>query len=138
MTGLAQWLNDDATLTYLNSTVSSKRHHIKTPDIPMYLDAVIGGESLTGGLVPRLGASAIRTLTIMGFPSETTPGILDELNRLGFEYRWTIRFLPLDKTEAIKFITKKRRQWFAKRKSVLSLIKESLMGDAMYDLLPNL
>ena len=79
--------------------------------------------------MPLLGDHAIRTLTIMGFPADTTPGILDELNTLGFEYRWMTRFLPLDKAQALKLITKKRRQWFAKRKSVLSLIKESLMGE---------
>ena len=127
---LAKWLTDDETLTYLHSTVSPKHHPIKTPDIPMYLDAVIGGASMTGGLVPKLDEHAVHTITIMGFPADTTPGILDELNRLGFEYRWMTRFIPLDKSEAVKLITKKRRQWFAKRKSVMSLIKESLMGEA--------
>ena len=39
------------------------------------------------------------------------------------------RFLPLSKTEAVKVITKTRRQWFAKRKSVLALLKEALMNE---------
>lgn len=126
----AQWLDDDGTLTYLNSIISGSRHPVKTPSVPMYLDAVIGGASITGGWVPCLDDKAIHSLTIMGFPSDTMPGILDELNRLGFEYRWMTRFIPLDKSEAVKLITKKRRHWFSKRKSVLSLIKESLMGEA--------
>ena len=126
---MAEWLDDDAALTYLHSTVSPKRHPIKTPETPAYIDSFIGGADLVGGLVPRLGEHSIHTVTILGFPSETTPGILDELNTLGFSYRWMTRFLPLSKAEASKVITKTRRQWFAKRKSVVALLKEALMNE---------
>ena len=126
---MAEWLDDDATLTYLHSTVSPKRHPIKTPETPAYIDSFIGGADLVGGLVPRLGEHSIHTVTILGFPSDTTPGILDELNTLGFSYRWMTRFLPLSKAEASKVITKTRRQWFAKRKSVVALLKEALMNE---------
>ena len=126
---LAVWLTDDETLTYLHSTVSPKRHKVTTPEVPAYIDAVIGGADLVGGLVPRLADHSIHILTIRGFPNETTPGILDELNKLGFSYRWMTRFLPLGKTEAVKTITKIRRQWFAKRKSVVALLKEALMNE---------
>lgn len=126
---LATWLDDDATLTYLQSTVSPKRHLVKTPETPAYLDGIIGGADLVGGLVPRLDEHSMHSLSILGFPSETTPGILDELNTLGFSYRWMTRFLPLSKTEATKVITKTRRQWFSKRKSVVALLKEALMNE---------
>ena len=126
---MAQWLDDDATLTYLQSTVSPKRHLVKTPETPAYLDGIIGGADLVGGLVPRLDEHSIHSISILGFPSDTTPGILDELNKLGFSYRWMTRFLPLSKTEATKVITKTRRQWFAKRKSVVALLKEALMNE---------
>lgn len=126
---LAKWLDDDETLTYLHSTVSPKRHPVKTPEVPAYLDGIIGGADLVGGLVPRLDEHSIHSITILGFPNDTTPGILDELNRLGFSYRWMTRFLPLSKPEATKVITKTRRQWFAKRKSVVALLKEALMNE---------
>jgi len=48
----------------------------------MYLDAILVDEPLVGGLAPRLGKAHLRTLTVMGFPSVTYPGILDDLNRL--------------------------------------------------------
>jgi len=50
----------------------------------MHLDAILVDEDITGGLEPRLGIAHLRTLTIMGFPSQTWPGLLDELNRLAF------------------------------------------------------
>lgn len=50
--------------------------------------------------------------------------MLDELNRLGFGYRWVTRFLCLDKAE--RELTRLRRQWFAKRKSVVALLRETI------------
>src|SRR3546814_16001608 len=58
---------------------------------------------------PRLGDHHLRTLTITGFPSVTFPGLLDELNRQAFAYRWSSRAIMLDKTDATKLLTKIRR-----------------------------
>jgi type IV secretory pathway VirB4 component len=60
----------------------------------------------------------------MGFPSATYPGILDELNRLAFPYRWSTRAIALDKTDAARVLTRIRCQWFAKRKSIMAMLKE--------------
>ncbi len=123
------WLDDAETLTYLHSTVSTKRHRVRVPETPMYLDALLADQPLIGGLEPMLGSAHLRTLTVVGFPTETTPGILDELNRLAFPYRWSTRAIMLDKTDATKLITKIRRQWFAKRKSIGALIKEAMTNE---------
>ena len=125
-----RWLDDAETLSYLHSCVSTKRHRVRVPETPMYLDALLADQPLTGGLEPRLGASHLRVLTITGFPTDTTPGLLDELNRLAFPYRWATRAILLDKTDATKLLTKIRRQWFAKRKSVAAILKEVLTNEA--------
>lgn len=36
-----RWIDDEETLTYLHSTVSTKRQRVRVPEIPMYLDAVL-------------------------------------------------------------------------------------------------
>ncbi|MHB8886166.1 MAG: conjugal transfer protein TrbE, partial [Methylovirgula sp.] len=92
------WLDDGVTLSYLHSCVSAKRHRVRVPEIPIYLDAMLADQPLTGGLQPMLGSAHLRVLTIIGFPTATTPGILDELNRLAFPYRWSTRAIMLDKT----------------------------------------
>ena len=125
-----RWLDDAQTLTYLHGCVSTKRHRVRVPETPMYLDALLADQPLTGGLEPRLGASHLRVLTITGFPTATTPGLLDELNRLAFPYRWSTRAILLDKTDATKLLTKIRRQWFAKRKSVAAILKEVMTNEA--------
>ncbi|MFI0846550.1 conjugal transfer protein TrbE [Mesorhizobium sp. IMUNJ 23232] len=126
----AEWLDDSETLTYLHSTISTKRHRVRIPETPMHLDALLADQPLAGGLEPRLGDFHLRTLTIMGFPTTTFPGILDDLNRLAFLYRWSTRAIMLDKTDATRLVTRIRRQWFAKRKSVAAIIKEVMTNEA--------
>ena len=120
------WTSDAATLTYLGGTVASEHHAIAVPETPVYLDALLAAEPLTGGLEPMLGASHLRVLTVRGFPASTWPGLLDDLNRLGFPYRWTTRFICLDKADAEKELGRLRRQWFAKRKGILTLLRETV------------
>jgi type IV secretion system protein TrbE len=124
------WLDDEGTLTYLHSTVSTKRQRVRVPEIPMYLDAVLADQPLIGGLEPLLGNAHLRVLTVVGFPTVTTPGIFDELNRLAFAYRWSTRAIMLDKQEATRLLTKIRRQWFAKRKSIAAILKEVMTNEA--------
>lgn len=120
------WLDDRATLTYLHGCVSTRRHPVAVPEVPFHLDALLADEPLTGGLAPLLGSHHVRVATVRGFPTSTWPGLLDDLNRLGFAYRWSTRFLCLDKAEAEKELTRLRRQWFAKRKNVMALLKETI------------
>ena len=125
-----QWLDDGETLSYLHSCISTRLHDVRVPETPMHLDALLADEPLTGGLEPRLGAAHLRTLTVIGFPSATFPGLLDELNALGFAYRWSTRAIMLDKSDATKLLSKIRRQWFAKRKSVAAILKEVMTNEA--------
>jgi type IV secretion system protein VirB4 len=125
-----RWLDDAETLTYLHSCISTKRQRVGVPEIPMYLDALLADQPLTGGLEPTLGGCHLRVLTIVGFPGVTTPGILDELNRLAFPYRWSTRAILLDKIDATKLLTRIRRQWFSKRKSIAAILKEVMTNEA--------
>jgi type IV secretion system protein VirB4 len=84
----------------------------------MYLDGLLADTPLVGGLEPMLGSRHMRTLTVTGFPNMSRPGILDALNQADFPYRWVTRFIALDKQDATKLLTKVRRQWFNKRKSI--------------------
>ena len=119
-------LSDDETLTYLHGCISTKRHWVKTPDTPAYLDAFLCDDDFQGGLMPRLGGQYLRTISVRAYPTASSPGLLDRLNELGVGYRWTCRFMPLDKEDARKVVTTVRKRWFAKRKGVMALIKEAV------------
>ena len=126
----AEWLDSPDTLTYLHSCISTRRQRVRVPETPMHLDAILVDEEFSGGLEPRLGSAHLRTLTIMGFPSQTWPGLLDELNRLAFPYRWSTRAICMDKTDATRVLGRIRRQWFAKRKSIMAILKEVMTNEA--------
>jgi len=117
-------LDDAETLTYLHATISDRAHRVAVPETPIYLDALLADTPLVGGLQPVLGDRHIRTLTVRGFPALSRPGILDALNHQDFGYRWVTRFVALDKSDATKVLTKLRRQWFNKRKSITALLRE--------------
>jgi type IV secretion system protein VirB4 len=117
-------LSSAESLTYLHGTISTRRHTVAVPETPMYLDAVLADTALVGGLEPKLGERHLRTLTLTGFPNVSRPGILDALNEADFPYRWVTRFIALDKADANKVLTKIRRQWFNKRKSITAMLRE--------------
>lgn len=119
-------MSDDETLTYLHSCISTKRHPVKCPETPFYLDAMLTDDDFQAGLFPKLGQHFIRTISIRAYPPNFVPGILDRLNSLGLSYRWVCRFLPLDKEDARKEVEKIRKRWFAKRKSVGTMLKEAI------------
>jgi type IV secretion system protein TrbE len=132
LTGLlpeVEALDDAGTLKYLHGTISTRRHRLAVPETPIYLDGLLVDEPLTGGLEPMLGEHHLRAVSVLGFPSNTQPGLLDALNHLGFPYRWVTRFLALDKTDARRELTRLRRQWFAKRKSITALLREVLYNE---------
>lgn len=122
----ARALDDEDTLTFLHRTISNRDQRIALPAIPVYLDALLADQPLQGGMEPRLGNAALRTLTFTGFPSMTRPALLDALNNEAFAYRWSTRFIALDKPDATRALTRLRRQWFNKRKSVAVLLREVL------------
>ena len=117
-------LSSAETLTYLHGAISNRRHPVVMPETPMYLDGLLADTPLVGGLDPMLGGKHLRTLTVTGFPNVSRPGILDALNEADFPYRWVTRFIALSKPDATKLLTKLRRQWFNKRKSITALLRE--------------
>jgi type IV secretion/conjugal transfer VirB4 family ATPase len=126
----AEPLNDEETLTYLHSTISTKRHTVKVPEVPMYLDSFLCDSPLITGLEPKLGLrnnqKYIRVISVLHFPGSSVPGMLDSLNKLNFEYRWVTRFMCLDKTDAMKELTRYQKAWYAKRKNLSSIIKDTV------------
>ncbi len=117
-------LSDDETLTYLHSTISSKRHKIVTPEIPMYLDHILSDEGIEHGLELKVGDNLVRTLTIKAFPCESFPGMLDAINDLNFSFRWSTRFISMGTDTAKSHIDNIRRVWYAGRKRIGTILKE--------------
>ena len=119
-------LDDAALLAWLHDSVSPRVIQVRTPDTPVFLDAWLADAALTGGIAPRLGDKWLKVVSVRGLPSVTRPGLLDALGALPFPYRWTARWIGLDKAEAEQDIIKLRKRWFAKRKGVGVLLREAI------------
>ena len=122
----AALLREAELLTYLHDCVSTRRFELSMPPAPFYLDEMLTDDELAGGFEPKLGECHLRTVSIHAYCQRTTPGLLDALNRLPMPYRWVVRYLPMDRADAEKSIGSIRRQWFAKRKGLMSLVKEAV------------
>lgn len=101
----------DDLLRWLQFCITGMDHPVLLPSNPMYLDAVIGGQELYTGVVPKIGRKFIQVVAIEGFPLESTPGILTALGELPCEYRWSSRFIFMDQHEAVKHLDKFRKKW---------------------------
>ncbi|OJW51131.1 MAG: conjugal transfer protein TrbE [Alphaproteobacteria bacterium 41-28] len=101
----------DDFLSWLQFCVTGHHHPLQLPSNPMYLDALIGGQEMWGGVVPKIGQHFIQVVAIEGFPLESTPGILTALGELPCEYRWSSRFIFLDQHESVKHLDKFRKKW---------------------------
>ena len=101
----------DDFLAWLHFCVTGISQPITLGSTPMYLDSVIGGQELLGGVIPKMGQKFIQVVAIEGFPLESSPGILNALSKLPCEYRWSNRFIFMDSHEAIKHLDKYRKKW---------------------------
>ncbi len=101
----------DDFLSWLQFCVSGQHQAMQLPSHPIYLDGLLGGQELWGGVVPRIGRQYLQVVAIEGFPLESTPGILNALAELPMAYRWSSRFIFMDPTEAAAQLEKYRKKW---------------------------
>ncbi len=124
-------LNINETLTYLHSCISTKYHKVNLSKGLIFLD--LTDQSLFGGLQPKLGNSYLKVISIKGFPQETFPEILSDINKLGFEYRWVERFICLGLPEAIKELKRRATAWSSKSRSLWTIIKSVIFPEAILE-----
>lgn len=98
-------------LSHLQGCLTGDFHPIRVPDTPMYLDAILGGVDLIGGLQPRLGDRYLSVVAIDGLPHESWPSMLASLDSLPIPYRYSTRFICLDQLDGIKEVNSYRKGW---------------------------
>ncbi len=118
----------DEFLRWVQRCVTGVNQPVLLPSNPMYLDAVIGGQELWTGVIPKIGHQYMQVVAIEGFPLDSTPGILTALGELPIEYRWSSRFIFMDQHEAVRDLTRYRRKWKQKVRGFLDQITNSQTG----------
>ncbi len=100
----------DELFQFIRFCITGENHPVRLPDIAMYLDWLATAE-LQHGLNPIVDNRHVGVVAIDGLPSESWPGILNNLDRLPLSYRWSSRFIFLDPEEARERLERTRKKW---------------------------
>ncbi len=111
---------------FLHYCISGVDENIHMPQIPIFLDSYFANNDFLGGIEPKIGDKYIKVLDFQDFPTATFPTILDILNILPCEYRWSTRFIPLDIDTAKSYMNLHLKHWNQKAKGFMGLIREAL------------
>lgn len=123
----------DDFLAYLHFCVTGLSHPVQLPSNPMYLDALIGGQDLSPGVIPRMGSSYFQVVAVDGFPADSTPGMLSALAEQPCEYRWSTRFIFIDQHEALAALDKYRKKWRQKVRGFMDQVFNTSRGAVNLD-----
>lgn len=128
-------ISHDDFLRWLQHCVTGIDQPVRLPDLPIYLDALIGGQELWTGVVPRIGRKFVQVVAIEGFPLESSPGMLSALAELQCQYRWSNRFIFMDQHEAVKHLEAYRKKWRQKVRGFFDQIFNTNSGTIDQDAL---
>lgn len=119
----------DALASHLHYCATGKSHPIRASmNNGIDLDTLIASEDFIGGNDPRVGRKYIRPVSLDGYPSEAGPLILEALNRLPIEYRWSTRFIFYDQATAQSVIDRIRKKWNQKVRPISDQIFNKVGG----------
>lgn len=110
-------LDNDGVVSYIASSLSTRWKNRVAPKNPVFFDSFITDEDIETGTCMKLGDSYAPIIAIRDFLSETYPAVFDILNRADVDYRWTTRWIGMDKVNASKLIEKYQKRFNNSRKS---------------------
>lgn len=112
----------DELVNHLHHCLTGEYLALRIPSNPMYLDTWLGYCEMYVGDTPTLNDKFISCIAIEDFPNHSFPGILDLLEGLPLEYRWSSRFIFVDQQEAIRTLDKHRKKWQQRTRGFLTQV----------------
>ncbi|MES2879223.1 MAG: transporter [Pseudomonadota bacterium] len=106
------WFDDQ--LSFLHECITGISMPIRLPNkvVPMGVDFLLGSYSFLPGIRPIFNGQNIRIVAIEGIPEKgTSVGMLEVLNKLGVQFRWTTRWIARDAEKAKADAKKVRSKW---------------------------
>ena len=84
---------------------------VRVPDPRISLDCLIAGQDFYPSFTPRVGDQYVTVISIEGVQAFTTPAMLAEFDQLPLRYRWSTRFIFMNRVEAVESLARFRRKW---------------------------
>lgn len=104
----------DEQLEFFHECLTGLEQPIRLPvqAVPMGVDFMIGSYEFFPGIRPRLNGRIIRVVAIESPPDEGTVfGMLEVLNQLGVQFRWTTRWIARDPEKVKTNVRRIRGKW---------------------------
>ncbi len=98
-------------LSHINQCITNELQLVRVPEVPMYLDSLLGNEDLVGGHELKIGSKHIKVISIDGFPQASYPVMLRCFESAPFELRFNTRFICLDRFHAEKEVESYIKEW---------------------------
>lgn len=121
-------LNNDEVVTYIKSCINTEWIKSFAPQYPTFFDQFITHKDLKTGECVKIGENYCPIIAIRDFPSQTYPAIFDLLNYAGVEFRWTTRWIGIDKRISNKLINKYQKHFNNSRQSWGQAFSYALAG----------
>ncbi len=107
-------------VNFLYSAINFENIKLSLPKCDFALDELLSCQDFEHGYPSQLGEQYICAIAINGFPSDSYFGMLNELNKLNFNYRFSTRFVSFDSFKSSLLLERKRRLWVQKRRGFLN------------------
>jgi type IV secretion system protein TrbE len=117
-------MDNDDTLSFLESVIIGEQVRIRAPKIFNYLDTFLGRHRLVVTPRPTIGGRAIRVVVPTGLPLETHTEVVDFLGELPFPYRYSVRAILLGTQRAGRVISETRKHHHQKTRRLWDFLTE--------------
>ncbi|MGJ8530075.1 hypothetical protein [Maritalea sp.] len=98
---------------------------VRIPDRNIELDCLICGQDFDPSFNPQVGDQHISIVSVEGIQAHTTPAMLAVFDSRPMRYRWSTRFIYMDRVEAVESLTKYHRKWSQQVRSTKDQLTEN-------------
>jgi type IV secretion/conjugal transfer VirB4 family ATPase len=109
-------------MTFLNRCIIAGKSEVPVPQPACYLNHYLGAHEFIAGHEPMIDDYRIGVITLTQFPFENYSGILNVLNSLPFEYRFSSRFLFYDPVDALGIIDEYQGKYLGMKYSIGQMV----------------
>jgi type IV secretion system protein VirB4 len=135
MLAVGRPLTTDETLTYLHNCVSDRWHPVRLPALPIDIDVMLCDRPWHGGWYPYFGTAPlvpgapddhthIRICSIQSYPPQSVANAMQAIDHRRFPYRWSTRWIAMERQTQEYLLARTQRQWYGQRKSMRDILME--------------
>ena len=106
-------------LQAIHLCIKGEEQTLLSPAVPTYLDHLLANHQLLGGLTLELDSQHINVISITNLPAETSRVTFNILESLPIPFRWSTRYIALNRHAAETIIHKQRKLWSQKSTALL-------------------